>query len=144
MTQGMLIHLVLGLCLWLPSPTRAQSVAPDHTIRSRTIITSADIVVLAATVPGTFATPETVIGKEARVILYPGRPIRRTDVGPPTVIERNQIVALIYTNGTLSISTDGRALSRGGIGDRVRVMNLASKTTITGIIESPQTIRVYQ
>ncbi len=144
MTRFLVARIFLAVCLGAPGLTAAQTVAPGHTIRSRAIITPADLVVLDAVVPGTFKQPGSVIGQEARVILYPGRPIRITDVGPPTVVERNQIVALIYSSGTLSISTDGRALARGGIGDRIRVMNLASKSTISGVIESPQTIRVSQ
>jgi hypothetical protein len=62
------------------------------------------------------------------------RPVRAADLGPPAVVERNQIVGLAYRSGGLAILTEGRALARGGVGDVIRVMNLASRATVTGTI----------
>jgi flagella basal body P-ring formation protein FlgA len=50
------------------------------------------------------------------------------------VVERNQIVTLIYDQSGLTIATDGRVLDRGGVGDRIRVMNLQSRSTVTGTV----------
>lgn len=60
--------------------------------------------------------------------------MRPSDLGTPTLVERNQIVNLVYMSGTLTILADGRALTRGAEGDVIRVMNLASKTTVSGRI----------
>jgi flagellar basal body P-ring formation protein FlgA len=43
-------------------------------------------------------------------------------------------VPLIYLSGGLAISTGGRALARGSEGDVIRIMNLASRTTVSGRI----------
>jgi flagella basal body P-ring formation protein FlgA len=80
------------------------------------------------------------IGQEAQVTLYAGRPIRAEDIGPPAIIERNQIVPLAYGSGGLSILTEGRAMARGGAGDVIRVMNLESRTTVTGQIQPDGTV----
>jgi flagella basal body P-ring formation protein FlgA len=71
----------------------------------------------------------------ARVVLYTGRPIRPGDVGPAAIIDRNQIVTLLFSRNGLKIATEARALGRAGVGDRVRVMNLASRSTITGTVD---------
>ena len=84
--------------------------------------------------PGELSRPEDVVGLEARVVLYEGRPILASDVGPAAIIERNQIVTLVFSKGTLSIATEARALGRGGIGDAIRVMNLASRNTVSGTV----------
>ncbi|MEM9126779.1 MAG: flagella basal body P-ring formation protein FlgA, partial [Pseudomonadota bacterium] len=42
----------------------------------------------------------------------------------------------------LSITTEGRALGRGAAGDRIRVMNLSSRTTVTGLIRPDGQIEV--
>ena len=123
-------------------PAAAQTVASNHTIRSKSIIIKADLIVLATSQPGPFQDPDQVAGMEARAILYPGRPIRKGDIGPPAVIERNQIITLVYAKGALRITAEGRALARGGIGDRIKVMNLASRATITGVITDPGIIKV--
>ena len=48
------------------------------------------------------------------------------------MVERNQIVTLTYQVSGLVIRTEGRALARAGAGEVIEVMNLASKTKITG------------
>jgi len=55
-------------------------------------------------------------------------------VGLPAIVERNQIVVIIYTAGGIHITTEGRALERAGPGDLIRVMNLSSRNTITARI----------
>ncbi|QHQ36451.1 flagellar basal body P-ring formation chaperone FlgA [Algicella marina] len=114
----------------------------NRAIPSRSIIAAEDVSVAAQSVQGTYTTPEEVIGREARVTLYPGRPIRRGDVGAPAVVERNQVVPLRYATGGLFIETEGRALARAGVGDLIRVMNITSRTTVTGRVAPDGTIEV--
>jgi flagella basal body P-ring formation protein FlgA len=66
------------------------------------------------------------------VNLFPGRPIRDRDVGLPTVVQRNAVVPLIFRRGGLVITLEGRAMGRAGEGEAVRVMNLSSRSTVTG------------
>jgi len=66
------------------------------------------------------------------VTLYAGRPIPLSALAPPALVERNQIVTLVFRRGGLEIRTEGRALGRGGEGDTIRIMNLASRNTVTG------------
>ncbi|MEO0911634.1 MAG: flagellar basal body P-ring formation chaperone FlgA [Pseudomonadota bacterium] len=120
------------LLMLLAGPVAAETLLANRAIPSRTVISAEDVRVSAQSVPGTYADPAEVIGLEARVTIYPGRPIRRGDLGAPAVIERNQIVSLRYTVGGLFIETEGRALGRAGIGDLVRVMNINSRNTVTG------------
>jgi flagella basal body P-ring formation protein FlgA len=65
-------------------------------------------------------------------------------LGPPALIERNQIVQVRFAGSQLIINTEGRALERGGVGDRVKVMNLSSRTTLFGYVQSDGHIAVYQ
>ena len=102
----------------------------------------ADLQLRGVDVAGTFSNIEEVVGLEARVALYPGRPVRVADVGPPAVIERNQVIQLTYLRGGLAIRTEGRALGRGGEGDRVKVMNLASRNTVLGLVQSDGSVSV--
>ena len=128
--------LTIALIAIAAEPARAQTVVATHTIRSQTILTAADLDLIDQSVSGAYISLDEVVGMEARVVLYPGRPIRIDDIGPPALIERNQIVTLYYTVGALSIATDARALGRGGVGDRLRVMNLSSRNTVTGWVQA--------
>ncbi len=116
-------------------PAAAETLVATRTIRAQAIIEPQDLTFAAIATPGALDDPSEVVGMEARIVLYAGRPIRPGDIGPPAIVERNQIVALVFRNGTLTIAAEGRALGRGGVGDMVRVMNLASRNTITGIVE---------
>ena len=123
---------VLAIALAAPAATAADVILAARTIPANSVIASQDIVVKPGDIAGVAALPADVIGKETRVAVYAGRPLRLADIGPPAVIERNQIVPLIYEQAGLRIVAEGRSLSRAGAGERVRVMNLSSRSTVTG------------
>ncbi len=124
-------RLALIGCL-IGAPAAADTIMAARTIRAQTVITAQDLVVKNVDVIGAISDPASIVGKEARVALYAGRPIRPGDVGPPALVERNQIIALIYDKSGLSITAEGRSLSRAGPGEMVRVMNMSSRITVTG------------
>ena len=134
--------LVLLLLLFAAAPVQAQSVIVARTLRAQTVITPQDVILSDATIPGAYTTLDEVIGLETRVALYAERPVRSGEVGPPALVERNQIVPLIYQTGSLVIQAEGRALDRAGIGETIRVMNLASRQTVSGRIRADGTIAV--
>jgi flagella basal body P-ring formation protein FlgA len=103
-------------------------------VMAQSVITAGDIQVGDLIVPGAMTDPAAVIGMEARVALYPGRPILPGDLALPATVERNAILPLVYAAGNLHISTEGRALDRAGPGDVIRVMNLASRNTVSARI----------
>lgn len=127
-----LAALALAATLAMPAPAPAETLVAARTIRAQTVLAPGDVAVIEAMVPGALARPEEAIGLEARVALYEGRPIRAGDLGPPALVERNGRVTLLYRRGALSITAEGRALDRAGPGDSLRVINLDSRTTVTG------------
>ncbi|GAA6208914.1 flagellar basal body P-ring formation chaperone FlgA [Cognatishimia sp. WU-CL00825] len=133
------IFLVIFPCWSL-----ADVVVSTQVIRPRSVITAEVLGLRDAVISGTFADTAQVIGQEARVALYPGRPIRFGDVGPPALIERNQLVQLVFQTSVLTIKTGGRSLGRAAIGDMLRVMNLASRSTVVGIVQADRTVLVQQ
>ena len=111
----------------------AQSIVPARPIRAYSVVAAEDVILSDKSHVGSYEIMSDVVGYEAKVTLYPGRPIKIGDIGPVSVIERNQNVTLVFSNGQLSIKTTGRALDRAAIGESVRVMNLASRTTVVGV-----------
>jgi flagellar basal body P-ring formation protein FlgA len=118
----------------LAQPALAESVVATRTIRAKALIAPEDLALVSAELPGALTDMAEAVGLEARVVIYAGKPVRPGDLGSPTLVDRNQLVALIYLSGGLAISTEGRALGQGAKGDDVRVMNLGSRNTITGRI----------
>lgn len=121
---------------------RADTVVPTRTIRAQELIHAGDLRLHPADVGGAFSDISEVVGQEARVALYPNRPVRPGDVGPPAVVERNQIVPLVFNSGGLRIETAGRVLDRAGVGDLVKVMNLSSRATVIGEVGEDGSIAV--
>lgn len=122
----------------------AQAVVPVRAIRSQTLISADDLTVSDESVPGALAEIAAAVGQEARVTLYPGRPILSSQIGAPALVERNSLVRMHYAEGPLSITTEGRVLDRAGVGDTVRVMNLVSKQTVSGTVAPDGSIKVGQ
>lgn len=117
------------------APAAADTVIALRTIPAQAVILPSDIGVNDDATLGGITDPAVVIGMEARVALFAGRPIREGDITQPAVVERNQIVTLLYDRGGLQISTEGRALSRAAAGEVIRVMNLSSRTTVSARLD---------
>ncbi len=126
-------HTLLALAI-ISTPLYAEIVVPSRTIPAESVIGPSDLTVRDLVVPGAVTDANLLIGLEARNTLFSGRPIRPEDVGIPAIVQRNAIVHLVYQQGAIFISTDGRALDRAGPGDVIRVMNLGSRTTVTAMI----------
>ena len=121
---------------------QADSLVATRVIPAQSVIVAEDLTLVAAEIPDALAAAEAALGLEARVTLYPGRAIRAGDVGPPALVERNGLVVLEYRAGALTIRAEGRSLARATSGEPVRVMNLASRSTVTGRLGSDGVVRV--
>ena len=135
-------NVALTIGLLAAGSAAADVLVPARTIRAREIITAEDLVLKSADIPGTLSDPSEAVGQEARVALYAGRPLRPGDVGPPALVGRNDIVALVYTTQLLRITAEGRALDRAAAGEQVRVMNMFSRATVTGIVRADGSVEV--
>lgn len=131
----------VGLLL-LPGVAAAESLVAARTIPARSVIAAEDVMLVDADIPGALTGADPALGLEARVTIYAGRPVRAGDIGAPALVERNAIVTLVYRTGALSIRAEGRALSRAAAGEVVRVMNLESRTTVSGLVAPDGTILV--
>lgn len=139
-----MIRLACLILLGALLPAFADSLVATRTMRANTALTAGDIARSDRDFVGGLTDLSAVLGMETRVVIYAGRPILGSDIGPPAIVERNQIVPLIYRTGTLHIATEGRSLARGAAGDRVRVMNLASRSTVSGTVSPDGSIIVSE
>lgn len=123
-------------------PLAADTLLATRTLRAGTVIGPGDVALAAGDLPGALTRPEDAVGQEARVAIYAGRPVMAANVGPPAAVDRNDIVALHFRRGGLAITAEGRALGRGAPGETVRVMNLSSRTTVSGRIAADGSVHV--
>ncbi len=131
--------LVLSLC---PAGLAAETIYAARTIRVGEIVMPEDMVLRHPDQPGAYTDPDQVIGQEARSTIYAGHPMRMGDLGPPALVQRNALVLLVFQSQGLRITSEGRSLARGAAGDRIRVMNLASRTSLFGVVQPDGTVQV--
>lgn len=136
------MRVLLCLLTFSAAPVAAEIMVPNRTIRPGEIIASHDLIEKEGNVAGAAVAVQDLAGLEARVALYPGRPVPLAHVGPPAIVDRNQLVMLVYRSDGLHIVAEGRALGRGARGDFIRVMNLASRSTVTGRVAANGTIEM--
>lgn len=119
-----------------------QAVIAERTIRPGDVIAPTDVGLGPSDAEDALSEPAAAVGMVARRLLVAGRPVMQGDVGPPALIRRNAHVALVFKRGTLAIRTEGRSLADGAEGERVRVMNLASRQTVTGTVLADGSVAV--
>jgi flagella basal body P-ring formation protein FlgA len=85
---------------------------------------------------------EELVGQTPRRALAAGMPIRNADIGKPEAISKNGLVTMVAQAPGLTITTTGRAMENGSIGDVVQVMNLQSKRTVQATVTGINLVQV--
>ncbi|MCA2014445.1 flagellar basal body P-ring formation chaperone FlgA [Pararhodobacter sp. CCB-MM2] len=133
----------LILALFAALPAQADVLLAARTLRAGTLVEAGDVILTSEAAPlGAAQAIDEAVGWEARVTLYAGRPIPIASLGPPALVDRNELVTIVFQSGGLEIRADGRALGRGAEGDVIRIMNLASRSTISGTVSGPGLVSV--
>lgn len=99
------------------SDIRLQDIAFNRTIGTPMLIESMDIV-----------------GQAASRTLRAGAPINPDDVAAPTLVDRQELVTLVYRHGALALTVRARSLDDGAMGQSIDVMNLQSDRVVRGVV----------
>lgn len=81
----------------------------------------------------TVTSRDDLIGMEVRRMLTQGRPIMTQSVSLPIIIDRGDRISIRYDDGLMALSAPGKALADAHKGQEVKVVNLASNTSLTGV-----------
>ncbi len=113
---------------------------------SGTVLTESDLTLqkldLAQVAGQPVTDPGDAVGKRLTVTLRSGAPIRSSQLANVPVVVSGQLVTIVIENKGLKITVEGRARSAGGVGDLVRVQNLASKKELTARVLDASTVEV--
>lgn len=93
---------------------------------------------------GLMLDPGQLAGKAARRTLHANKAVREADLMAPILVAKNSNVSMIYVVGALQITARGRALSDGGQGETVLVLNTSSKKTVEAVVLNANTVAVGQ
>ncbi len=128
--------------LLMPFPASADALIATQVIPARSVVGPSQVTVVSALIDGALSLPEEAVGQQARITIYPGRPLHAADLGAPTLVARNEAVVLRFAVGGLSIVAEGRALDSGAEGESVRALNLASRNIVSGRVAADGSLLV--
>ena len=77
-----------------------------------------------------------------RQMLRSGQMLSAADLQRPISVTKGALVTMILKVGAMSLTTQGRALEQGSLGDFIRITNTHSNMTVTGKIEGPNVVSV--
>jgi flagella basal body P-ring formation protein FlgA len=123
----------------------ARIVVPSHDIPRGTTLGDSDLEyqnIAADQVRGGIVTSMNALdGMETRRLLHAGEPVRGDDVRHPILVTKGQTVTMTFAAPGIELSATGKAMSEGGIGETVTVLNPVSYRQITGVVTGAGAVR---
>ncbi len=110
------------------------------------ILTEADISLVKMNInrfsSGYFSDLNQVKGKILTQNLSKGAVLINNHIKLPMAINRGQLVTLIAKNSVIEVRAEGKAMSKGAIGERIKVKNMKTKRIVEGVIIDKYLINV--
>jgi flagellar basal body P-ring formation protein FlgA len=135
-----LICLMTPVLADVPAAIPARIVVPARDIMRGEIISDSDLTVQNAPEGSTRSDLVTSVrdlsGMEARRYLHAGEPVLTSDVRHPILVVKGTTVTMIFSAPGIELTAIGKAMSEGGMGETVTVLNPVSyrqiSCTVTG------------
>ena len=132
-----------------PKPNDAKEVdvvVPAHDIARGSRIGEGDLTYQAVAAfranTGVIRSIPEAAGKEARRALRAGEIIRPSDLKRQTLVAKGSTVTMVFEAPGMQLTAVGRALSEGGEGDSISVLNPTSYRQVSAVVVSAGTVRV--
>jgi len=90
---------------------------------------------------GTATTMDALIGMQTRRVLRAGESVRNDDVRRPILVTKGSTVTMTFEVPGVTLTATGRAMSEGGLGENVTVLNPASFRQITAVVTAQGTVK---
>jgi flagella basal body P-ring formation protein FlgA len=140
--------MVFAVLLLTATPAAADGariVVPSHDIKRGDVIGEPDLAyVSVATMPsvaGIATSMNELKGMEARRMLRASEPVRRDDVRQPILVTKGSTVTMTFDVPGVSLTAVGKAMSEGGWGETVTILNPVSYRQITGVVTGAGQVR---
>jgi flagellar basal body P-ring formation protein FlgA len=82
------------------------------------------------------------IGLAVRQAMRGGQPLLRAQLMKPELVHRDDSITLVYEVPGIMITTRGKALEAGALGDTISVANVETKRTIQGTVTGPNRVTI--
>jgi flagellar basal body P-ring formation protein FlgA len=83
-----------------------------------------------------------ILGQVATHMISPGMVLTKRNLQAPVLIHKNQIVDLVATSHTVSVSMQGIAKSEGSLNETIKVYNPSSKRIVDAVVAGPNRAEV--
>ncbi|EKD26951.1 MAG: hypothetical protein ACD_79C00962G0003 [uncultured bacterium] len=114
----------------------------DEIINAQDLILSSNNIAISKNMEAMVLSKDEIVGKIAVRKVDKGTVINSNYIARPLLIRKGAIVKLEVDTGILKVTSVGKALDKGFMGDIIRVKNLDSKITIAGKVISSDTVKV--
>jgi flagellar basal body P-ring formation protein FlgA len=84
---------------------------------------------------------DALVGMQTRRVLHQGETVRNDDVRHPILVTKGSTVTMTFDAPGITLTAVGRAMSEGGVGDSVTVLNPASYRQISAVVTGAGTVR---
>ncbi|OLF74048.1 hypothetical protein AWH62_07860 [Maricaulis sp. W15] len=92
--------------------------------------------------PDAILDPSELVGLETRRALRPNEPVRGYDLQRPLMVERGDLVTLMFEVPGIQLTVRARAMENAADGEVARFVNLQSNRTIEALVDGPGRARV--
>lgn len=90
----------------------------------------------------TLLSEEDMVGMTPRRMTLAGKPVMNSELERPTVVERGDIVTIVFNDGKLALTTRGKAMQDGATGDLIRITNLNSNKGVDAMVTGYREVTV--
>lgn len=118
-------------------------VVPAHDIPRGQTIGDSDLLyqMVPSVQPGVVMSMNDLTGMEARRYLHAGETVRGDDVRHPVVVTKGSLVTMTFNAPGITLTATGKAMSEGGVGETVTVVNPISYRQIACTVIGPGAVR---
>jgi flagella basal body P-ring formation protein FlgA len=117
-----------------------------NTLRNGDIIGALDIdyIDIAEThlANGAILDEKDIVNMTPRRLVQAGKPIISNELEPPKMVERGDLVTLVFANGPMTLTVKGKSLQAGSLGDTIRVSNVESNKNLQGIVTAHREVTI--
>ncbi len=121
-----------------PEAGSVRVVVPAHDIARGEVIAKSDLAFGSlpntSSLSGIATSVADLEGREARRLLRAGESVRANDVRRPILVTKGSTVTMTFEVPGISLTAIGRAVSEGGLGESVTVLNPVSYRQITATV----------
>jgi flagella basal body P-ring formation protein FlgA len=85
---------------------------------------------------------EDLLGKTPRRPIRAETPVRLTDLAVAVAVAKGSLVTIAFETPNMHLTTQGRAMQNGALGETIRVMNTMSNRSLEAVVMSPTEVTV--